>query len=365
MRLRCAGFGFIACLATCASAQQSPAAAPGTPALPEPALSANTASGAARASGRIQLDVLVTDKSGKPATGLNANDFKLLDNGQPEKILSFAEFDGTQPTAEPPVTVVLVLDTVNIGADGVDYARQQLDRFLRQNGGHLSQPVSIFLLSDTKLLELSRPSHDGNDLASIVDRQKSTIRTIGIPQGANGAIERFQLSVRAISSIADDEQREPGRKLLIWIGNGWPRLDGLAFSQITLEDEKRYFAALVSLSTRIRQARMALYTTPWNLGDLNTDRYKGYLKGVKTSRDAHPPDLGLQVLAVHSGGRVLVPSSDLAAQIANCVADAGPFYTLSFDPPRADHADEYHDLKLEVDKPGLTARTSSGYYNEP
>ena len=32
---------------------------------------------------------------------------------------------------------------------------------------------------------------------------------------------------------------------------------------------------------------------------------------------------------------------------------------------RVAHADEYHDLKVVVDKPGLTARTSSGNYNQP
>jgi len=26
---------------------------------------------------------------------------------------------------------------------------------------------------------------------------------------------------------------------------------------------------------------------------------------------------------------------------------------------------EYHDLKLQIDKPGLTAHTSRGYYNQP
>jgi hypothetical protein len=38
---------------------------------------------------------------------------------------------------------------------------------------------------------------------------------------------------------------------------------------------------------------------------------------------------------------------------------------LSFDPPRADRANEYHDLKVQVGKPGLVARTSTGYYNQP
>jgi len=47
------------------------------------------------------------------------------------------------------------------------------------------------------------------------------------------------------------------------------------------------------------------------------------------------------------------------------VADGQAYYELSFDPPRADHADEYHHIEVQVAKPGLTARTREGYYLQP
>jgi hypothetical protein len=55
----------------------------------------------------------------------------------------------------------------------------------------------------------------------------------------------------------------------------------------------------------------------------------------------------------------------LAGQINTCVQDASTFYTLSFDPPRANKPNEHHDLKVQIDKPGLKAHTSTGYYNQP
>ena len=64
-----------------------------------------------------------------------------------------------------------------------------------------------------------------------------------------------------------------------------------------------------------------------------------------------------------TGGRILGPDNDLAGQINQCIADANAFYRLSFDPPRADHADEYHDLQVQVNQPGMMVRTNSGYYN--
>ena len=47
----------------------------------------------AKAEGLITLDVVVTDKSGKPVTDLEAKDFTLLDNRQSQKILSFQASD--------------------------------------------------------------------------------------------------------------------------------------------------------------------------------------------------------------------------------------------------------------------------------
>ncbi len=48
-----------------------------------------------------------------------------------------------------------------------------------------------------------------------------------------------------------------------------------------------------------------------------------------------------------------------------CVKEAGAFYTLSFNPAYTEITDEYHDLKLAVDRPGLIVRTRTGYYDQP
>ena len=45
--------------------------------------------------------------------------------------------------------------------------------------------------------------------------------------------------------------------------------------------------------------------------------------------------------------------------------DAGIYYSLSFEPPPADGPNDYHELKMRVDRPGLTARTNTGYYDQP
>ena len=124
------------------------------------------------------------------------------------------------------------------------------------------------------------------------------------------------------------------------------------------------FYTICWFSTLLREARIALYS--FSVGETDPFLlYKSYLNGVESVRDASFMDLSRKVLAVQSGGRVLDRSSDLLRQIESCVREAGAFYTLSFDPAPADHPDEYHRLKVEVSKPGLSARTSTGYYDQP
>ena len=76
-------------------------------------------------------------------------------------------------------------------------------------------------------------------------------------------------------------------------------------------------------------------------------------------------DLSLQVLAIQSGGLALSSSNDVTSMLQNCLADAEAYYEMSFDPAPADHRDEYHNLVIQVSKPGLTARTRTGYYAQP
>ena len=59
------------------------------------------------------------------------------------------------------------------------------------------------------------------------------------------------------------------------------------------------------------------------------------------------------------------PSLNLASQINSCVADAGTWYVLTFDPQTADRPDEYHSLRVQVGKAGLTASTNTGFYDQP
>jgi len=317
--------------------------------------------------GRIHLDIVVSDAAGKPALGLLPPDFRVLDNDRPSRILSFRGFDGVNVKPDPPVEVFLLFDTVNLPFAQSSFVRQQIAQFLRQNGGKLAQPVSIMLLTDAGLRVQPRPSVDGNALITVLDQIKGGVHSIYSAMGADGNLQRFQLSLRQMARIAENESRRPGRKLLIWVGPGWPLLTGNNY-RFSERDQRQYFDTIVELSNSLREARMAVYSaSPANSADPETRDlvYRDYLKGVPSAAKADTGYLGLKVLALESGGRILGPDNDLVSQINHCIADANAFYTLSFNPLPAEHANEYHSLKVVVDQPGLSVRTTSGYYGQP
>jgi VWFA-related protein len=336
---------------------------------PQPAPLAERPSTAEPAEGRrISLDVVVTDKSGAPISGLEQQDFNLLDDKQPQKVISFAAFDDTNAATAPPQQLIFVIDSVNTPYTTMAMERQQIEKFLHGSGPQLPVPASFVFFTETSTGIEPQASRDTNELANILDANQAGFRAVGRSAGFYGAAERVELSIRALGQLITYEAKQPGRKLVIWISPGWALLSS-ARVDLTAKQQEMLFNTVVQLSGRLRQARMTLYSIdPLGMSDAGSGRtfyYKEFLKGVPSANKVENGNLALQVLAAQSGGRVLNSSNDITKLLASCVTDAKAYYTLSFDAPRADHANEYHSLELTVAKPGLTARTRTGYYAQP
>lgn len=386
---------FLLCLSTIAVAQSpSGQTTPARSNPNEPALRSRPSPAPRDTGGHIQLDVVVTGREGSPVSGLDLKDFAILDDKKSQSIVSFQTIDGTVRTPASQVEVILLLDLVNATFEQASVTQQQMVKFLQQNDGHLPYPTSIAIFSDQGLRIQPTASIDGNRLAAQLN---ATVRLVGPPAVRPDEIKRFQSSLSTLLSIAENEIKTPIRKILVWSGPGWPTLVGSKYLSSN-EDRKRFFDAIVEISTRLREAHIALYSissmdaekggaftiapaAPYLMPSAEAPQqtrvrpsmndstdgssYKDFVKGVKSAKQAGSGELALQVLAVQSGGRVLDPGNDLTAQIGRCVGDLNNFYRISFAPAHADHSDEYHDLKVEIAKPGLTARTNTGFYNQP
>jgi len=195
----------------------------------------------------VILNVLVTDRAGRPVTGLRQSDFTLLDNGQPRKLSSFRAVEGSKGIA--PARVVLVLDAVNNTPKDVAGDRKGVEEFLAQSPGRLAFPTSIGILTAAGL-RVSPPSRDRD---TVLAQLQSFTRTAhlyicgdsgggseqvfatftvhtgsAISEGerpdekASCENQRFHHSVAALKQFVVDQENEQGRAILIWTGRGWP-----------------------------------------------------------------------------------------------------------------------------------------------
>lgn len=344
------------------------------------------------AQGLIRIDVTVTDKAGKPVAGLTEKDFKLLDNGQSQNIVTF-EGAGLGD----PVELILVIDELNMPAlDQVkkkilSQTEKEVETFLRANGGALQQPVMIYRLTPDGLFASQHASLDGNQLAdevenrknedriwkpSMVDKDiaehvgKETVdqRTGEITKDESAIVGwRITHSLVALGSIAIEERRKAVRKLMFWFGNGW---------QIKGHKAGGLSDFSIELMTRLREARIALWgATEWptyddagNATPVEDYAEKELMAGPQSGNALDPTDLeylSLPVISARTGGGMIAVSRNLAGTILERATQANRFYSLTFDPPRTNTVDEYHSLKLVVDRPDLSAHTFVDYFDEP
>jgi VWFA-related protein len=313
-------------------------------------------------SSRIDLDVVVTPKSGPAIAGLQQRDFTVFDNKAPRSITSFQARNGSQD----PVHIILVIDAVNTAYQTIAFERGQIDKFLRANGGRLAQPMTLAFFTDKGTQIEQGFSTDGNGLSEAFDHYDIGLRDIR-RSSQYEANDRFQLSMTALRELLEQAGKLPGRKMIFWVSPGWPILSGPRID-LDYKQQSQIFSTVVGLSTQLREARITLYSVNplgSNEGVGRELYYQEFLKGVSKQSQVNVGDLSLQVLAVQSGGLALAADNDVTSLLQKCLADTEAYYELSFVPAQADNRNEYHNLLVQVAKPGLTVRTRTGYYAQP
>jgi hypothetical protein len=300
--------------------------------------------------GLIRLDVTVTDQSGNAVAGLQRSEFKLLDNGQPQQIVAFRAPTKSSTNPDDSLSVILLLDTLHLSPDVAASTRQQAEQFLQQNSGKLAQPVSIYSLDDSGFFLTSSPSIDGTALAADVASDRKLEAYFLAPDSRSPLKATIEPSLknfptlaglRALWTIACGQTSRPGMKLLFWIGPG-PGIPGTTGAFVpdsedqlkALADSEPFgqfpsgkkvdarkrnlFQKICWFSLLLRQARVTLDC--FSLTDHEqpaADPWSKFLPAVSSVQDATLMNLSKNVLAVHSGGRVLPPDPDDLIQTAH------------------------------------------------
>lgn len=371
--------------------EASPPQAPESPARPTVRLVPRTAGKreqASQVSHQIVLNVLVTDASGEPISGLTERDFTTLEHGAPQKVIFFR--------LAQPAHVILVLDAVNSSHWSFAAERKAVETYLARRHTPLALPTAIAWLTESGIRVQPESRDRGALLGELQDAPRlrpmaapgkvpeqniggvgatggsilpSDLRVSRIDPGGNEENQRFGISMKALSRFALREQNAPGRIFVVWVGPGWPLLTGPGFQPDTPEIQAGDFDRIADLSNELSDAQIILNSvaSPEILQDahLPEDYYASLLTPVTAPGEASASHLALPVLAIHSGGLVLDQNKDLASEIAECLSHAGSGYMLSFESRPSSVPDRYRALEVKVDRPGVTVRTTTGYYAQP
>jgi VWFA-related protein len=363
----------------------------------------------------VHVSVIVTDKSGHPVTDLTQNDFVIKDRGHVQKIGLFSldaanaasqtrqvlprnifsdqpRYNGASPNG---VTIVL-LDNLNtlVGSAPTPYettpfwmedhalanAKQHLMAFLKELDPN--DRIAIYGLTD-KLHVLCDFTCTREQLLAVVSKYDATSRSLretsepgnfyfpdqdpsdpyGFDMHEDETAQqlatmnnegREQVTMAALAAIAAHVADVPGRKNLLWLTSNLP-FSGDAIARVL--------------------SRGNIVAYPVDARGLLPEMPQDNIEGVEDA-DAYakgengPPAMSqqptgipaMEQMADDTGGRAFVNANDLTAAIRSVVEESAVTYTLGFYVNSASLDGKFHELKVQVTRPGLTVRYPKGYF---
>jgi VWFA-related protein len=328
----------------------------------------------------VSVPAVVTDSSGHPLSGLRPENFRIIEDGQPQTIANFG-------TAETPFEIALLLDTSGSTRDDVALIRSAANSFIEalrpgDRVGVVSFNMARTVANPIATVEVLTPLTD--------DREK--LRAANENHGASQGTPYYD----ALERVADSIFREPprdevrGRRAVVALTDGVDSSSnsdfatakmklsraGLAcyFIEVNTEDfvEDRLMKdcrddGQLSLSQKQIQRYRQLFFPKAKEENFNNFCQMGPFERMSISRDLYNLARGeMNELARSSGGRSFEAATlaDAKAAFARVASDIGTLYSLGYYPTNKARDGKYRAIKLEVrglkDKAEVRAR--DGYY---
>jgi VWFA-related protein len=363
----------------------------------------------------VLVDVRVVDKSGMPVTDLEQQDFRLWEDGTPQKITSFSLEDieklaqagaenGTPPVIDlaklpPNVTpaeavrdrrlLVFFFDLTSLPPDDLTRALKAADSFLEKRltpadlVAIVSYTSSLRVLQDftndraalEKALKAMRVGEESSALsASGTEGEAGTTSASGeevVTQDVSAAftpdetefnIFNTDQKLAAIESLARMLRAVPGRKSLIHFSSGIERTG--------IENQ----AQLRATTDAANQANVSLYTVDSRGlaalppgGDASTASPSG--TAVYTGQAVFSQVSSLQgsretlaSLSADTGGKTFYDLNDFAPAFAEVQRENSSYYLLGYSPSNTRSDGRFRRIRVEVDRPGVKVEARPGYF---
>lgn len=335
----------------------------------------------------VIVDVVAIDSKGLAVTGLNAQDFTVLENGTQQKISSFS-FQGTeeaQPaaaTALPPNVVsnapafhssgmdVILFDSVNGAFTSQAYARDQLIKFF--STARLERPVALFVL-ETRLKLLQDFTTSGPALQAALEKYKlvapaATTESFESRESAfdtKGNYHTSELNIRTtldqLNVLAKILAGYPGRKNLIWLSESFPldlnpdsvlgyrpdQPDNAYATMLKGNNFKDFAGMVMKAADSMMNAQVAVY--PVDAAGVGKD---DHMASQNMAND----------LAKRTGGIAFHNTNDLARGMRSGIDDGATYYTLTYYPDNHKWDGQFRTIQIKSSRPGVSLRYRLGYY---
>lgn len=295
----------------------------------------------------VQLNIGVVDPRGYAVTSLSRNDFTVFEDGVKQPILNF------EPT-DKPFSLVLLLDMSGSTTSFRPQLKQAASRFLDALGPEDRVAVIQF---NAKVKNLS---------GFTMNRGKSAY-AIQLAEGA-GETHLYEALSYSLRELAKEEKR---RKAIVVLTDGLDtsmrNADRSSASRAQTDAEAvasidpKASAALNSVLNAADRQGVTVYPLALPSGDpKRLPLQDPVITGIYSAARAR-----LQNLADRTGGRLneIQRLDQMARLYVEVAANLRTLYTVGYKPLSERTRDgKWHEIRVEVAHPELTARTKPGYF---
>lgn len=346
----------------------------------------------------VQVDAIVTDRQGRPATGLEQADFEILQDGKPREISSFQFVEAVRAAgprrdtgpvpprelsrAEVRRTVAIVVDDLGISFASMNYVRESLKKFVEKNlaegdiaaivrtggGPGASQEFTADrarLAAIAERLRWNPIGRSGTAPFAALDDQSADVEEMAAAMSQEQE-EYFALgSIGALQSIVAGLAEMPGRKSIILFSEGLTIVSpDQGATRVTrglegfIDSANRAAVSIYTVDPRGLQTAGFTAADGGNPGRRSTTGAAALERRRQANRDSQ---MSLQYIARETGGLYFQDDNDLARGLDRALADQQSYYLLAFRPADNYFDGRFHRITVRVKKPGFNVRSRGGF----
>ena len=369
----------------------------------------------------VQIDAVVTDRSGKHVTDLRPDEVEMLENGKPQKITDFSyirigrpaeaanrpgETGGT-PVPGPPKklrreevqrTIALIVDDLRMSFDSVRFTKEALKKFLDEQ----LQPNDLVAIIRTAggTGALQTFTSDKQQLYTAVEKLKWVPRIGNSAQAfANIRQETMQIAERnmldntnevddlnqmrkdlfavgtlgALNYVINGLREMPGRKSVILFSDGLQMFNPseptgssriLNSLQLLLDLANRASVVINTIDVRgLVTFGLTAVDNTWNMSPAQVEA-----KLSQRKANFFDSQNGLNYLAEQTGGLAIRNTNDMNSGVKRIMEDQAGYYLVGYRPDDSTFEStngrtKFHHVSLKVKRPGkYNVRTRTGFF---